>query len=228
MNDNGAGVPASEFTDRLQTLKQLGCNVLVTGKVREAVSQRMARKLLGGAGTPRTRVLAVTDYDREDAVDLLPGGVAPSDESVVVADYGRTRSASTASAGGTTPGPQQADLDDLRATLCDAITTAKIARSGFDPAQLRLSVFTLASLVNRHDSAAIDQFVSALTDHVRGVRGMAHFHLPVADDSIPVRRLAPLFDARVELREKRGRPEQRWHFPERDDVTAWYGLSVDH
>jgi hypothetical protein len=53
---------------------------------------------------------------------------------------------------------------------------------------------------------------------------MAHYHLPLPDDSATVRRLSPLFDARIELRETNGRPEQRWHFPECEEPTAWVAL----
>ncbi|WP_115864448.1 DUF7504 family protein [Halorussus litoreus] len=222
--NNGPDVPPAEFTDRLQTLKQRGCNILVTGTVSEEVSQRMTRKLLGEPENPRARILALTDQDREDAPDLLPDSVAPSDESVSVVDVGGTRSATATSPPEAGAAWHRDGIDELRKRVCDAIATAKISQSGFEPAQLRVSVFTLSSLVNQYDPAAIEQFVSALGDHVRGARGMAHFHLPVADDAEAVRRLAPLFDVRIELRETNGLPEQRWHFPDRDVSTSWVGL----
>lgn len=226
MSSSGSGPSMEAFRDRLQSLKRSGCAVLVTGEVREAISQRMTRKLLGAAEEPRTRVLGLIDQDREDVPNLLPGDATPRDGRVYLVDYGGTRAAAEASPGHEDAGWRWDDLDELRTTLCDAMATAKIGASGFDPSELRLSLFTLSPLVYRHDPAAVDRFVTTVGDHVRGTRGMAHFHLPIPDDSTPVRRLSPLFDARVELREKRGRPEQRWHFPEPDEPTAWFGLSA--
>ena len=49
-----------------------------------------------------------------------------------------------------------------------------------------------------------------LTERVRSVRGLAHYHLPVdAEDDI-AHVFRPLFDAVVELRVADGRPQQRW------------------
>ncbi|USZ66712.1 hypothetical protein NGM10_08130 [Halorussus salilacus] len=225
MNDDRAGAGSETFHERLRALKRRGCNLLVTGEVREAVSQRMTRKLMGSSELPRTRVLALTDQDVGDVPNLLPAGVSPSDDAVHVVDpeFG-TRSASAESARPTGPGWSRSDLNDLQTRLCNAIATAKIANSGFDSAELRVSLFTLSFLVNRHDTAAVERFVTAVGDHVEGSSGMAHYHLPLPDDSKTVRRLAPLFDARIELREKNGRPEQRWHLPGCADPTSWVGL----
>ena len=221
MDEDGSKLGSRDLSDRLQTLKQLGCNLLVTGDVSEDVSHEMTQKLLGVPEESRTRILALTDQDREDVPDLLPGEVTASDADVYVADYGTTRAASAAAADDEW---HCNDLDVLQGRICEAVSTAKIASSGLDPAELRVSVFTLSSLVARHDPEAVDRFVSTVTDHVRGVRGMGHFHLPVADDAEIVERFTPLFDIRVELRETQGAPEQRWHFPNSDDTTAWFGL----
>ncbi|WP_135827411.1 DUF7504 family protein [Halorussus halobius] len=224
MDEDRPRLGARDLRDRLQTLKQFGCTVLVTGNVSEEVSREMTRKLLGSPEESRTRILALTDQDRGDVPDLLPGDVTASDGDVYVADYGGTRAASPASVESSDADWRCDDLDVLRGRLCETIATAKMASSGFESGELRVSVFTLSSLLARHDSAAVEQFVSTVADHVRGVRGMGHFHLPVADDAEVVRRLAPLFDVRIELRETRGAPEQRWHFSDCDAPTEWVGL----
>ncbi|WP_135854758.1 DUF7504 family protein [Halorussus salinus] len=249
MSDDSSDVPIAHIRRKLRRMKRNGCNLLVTGNVREEVSQRATRKLLGSPEESRTRLLGLTDHGREDAPDLLPGDVRATDHRVHFAEYdigARTASAATPaeadssatdaaafetdsasdsdSAVETDSSAAARDLGEFRGALCDAITTAKIGRSGFEPAELRISVFTLSYLLNRHDTAAVERFVGAVGDHVRGVDGMAHYHLPVADDSKPVRRLSSLFDARIELREKHGRPEQRWHFPDDDVRTVWVGL----
>jgi len=200
----------------------------VTGEVRERVSEHVTRKLMGRTDRSRTRLLALTDYPSADVGNLLPSDASVDDEAVHLLDYDcGTRTATTAASADSSHAAGDCgrqDLGEFRTDVCDAITTLKRAENGFDPAQLRVSVFTLSYLVSQHDSETVEQFVSAVGDHVRGVSGMAHFHLPVADDSEAVQRLAPLFDVRIELREKNGLPEQRWHFPERDVSTAWVGL----
>lgn len=229
MSYDGAGEPTRTFREELQALKARGCNLLVTGEVREAVSRQLTRKMLGDPALSRSRVLALTDHDREDAPGLLPGDVVPSDDDAYVVDpaFG-TRTATATTSAGAGEGVKSAwgrtDLDDLQVQLCNAIATAKIAGSGFDPAELRVSVFTLSYLLNQYEPAAVERFVGAVGDHVSGASGMAHYHLPLADDAKTVRRIAPLFDGRIELREKHGRPEQRWHLPALDEPTPWVGL----
>lgn len=216
---------SSTFRRWVMDLKRRGCNVLVTGDVGEETSRRLTRKLLGAPDVPRTRVLALTDRDREDAPALLPEGVSVDDDAVHLLDYDAgTRSASGATATAPDPNAGRAPkaLDDLRLDLCDAVAAA--AADGLDPAQLRVGVYTLSYLTSQRDPEAVEQFVRAVGDHVRGVSGMAHYHLPVPDDADRVARLAPLFDVRIELRETNGAPEQRWHFPDRDATTAWVGL----
>lgn len=246
MSDNSAGNFSRTFREQLRTLKSRGCNLLVTGEVREEVSQQITRKMLGDPELSRTRVLALTDQDRADVPNLLPADVAPTDEAVHVVDPEFGTRAATATAPTETDlasseadpasfetdpasfetdrGWGRRDLDDLQSALCNAIATAKIAESGFESAELRVSLFTLSYLVNQHELAAVERFVGAVGDHVRGASGMAHYHLPLADDSKTVRRIAPLFDARIELREKHGRPEQRWHLPDCGEPTSWVGL----
>mgnify|MGYP006279497171 FL=1 len=256
MSDDPSDVPIADIRRKLTRLKRNGCNLLVTGNVREEVSHRATRKLLGSPEATRTRLLGLTDHDREDAPNLLPDDVRATDHRVHFAEYAAGTRTATATPAGTDADCSDTaafdadesavdmdpsafdtesaafdrnssavrDLGEFRGALCNAITKAKIGQSGFDPAELRISVFTLSYLLNRHDPAAVDRFVSAVGDHVRGVDGMAHYHLPVADDSQSVRRLSSLFDARIELREKHGRPEQRWHFPDDDVRTVWVGL----
>jgi hypothetical protein len=222
MNDDGTDPSVYAFRDRLPVLKRRGCNVAVTGEVREEVSHRITQKLLGATDVPRTRLLALTDQDRADVPDLLPDGVSVTDGSVYTVDHQcGTRAAASSSANQEF---HRHDLDDLQRTVCNAISLAQDAESGFDPAQLRVSVFTLSYLVGQHELDAVEQFVSAVGERVRSVSGMGHYHLPLPDDSETVQRLAPLFDARIELREKQGAPEQRWHFPELDAPTSWVGI----
>lgn len=223
---NDREVPPSTFRGWLASLKRQGCNVLITGSVREEVSQRITRKLLGTPTRSRTRILGLTDQDPGDVDALLPGDLASADD-VHVVNYGcgtRTADAAASSSDQSRAEWRARDLDQFQSDICKAITAAKDLERGYDSAELRVSLFTLSYLVSQYDLEAVEQFVSGVGDHVRGVSGMGHYHFPLPDDSETVRRLAPLFDVRIELREKRGLPEQRWHFPERDALTSWVGL----
>lgn len=227
MSNNREVVNPPTFRKRLASLKRDGCNVLVTGNVREAVSQRISRKLLGSSDKSRTRILGLTDQDPDDATSLLPGDLVSDDDNVHVLNYAcgtRTADAVPSSADTSRSEWQREDLDQFQSDICKAITTAKDMQRGYDSAELRVSLFTLSYLVSQYESEAVEQFVSGVGDHIRGVSGMGHYHLALADDSETVQRFAPLFDVRIELREKRGLPEQRWHFPEHNAVTSWVGL----
>src|SRR6056297_1817753 len=98
MSDDSSDVPIAHIRRNLKWMKRTGCNLLVTGNVREEVSRRATRKLLGSPEESRTRLLGLTDRDREDAPYLLPGDVRATDHRVHFAEYdagARTASAAT-------------------------------------------------------------------------------------------------------------------------------------
>ena len=214
------GEAPSSFGDVLASLKQSGCNLLVTGAVADDVTARATRKLLGTPTEPRERVLAVTDSVVENPVTYLPGSLYPHHDGVEVLDYrnlGRSASSVERSDGGT---PRT--LDDIREDICTAVE-----RRGrdTDPAQLRLGVMSIRTLLDRHDADDVERFLDRVTEAVLDANGMAHYHLRLPDDDPAVDALAPLFDARIELRQLDGMiPEQQWHVPETSADTGWVTL----
>jgi hypothetical protein len=226
MSGKSADSPYETFRRRLSYLKKYGCNLLVTGEVRQEVSQQMTQKLLGASELSRTRIVALTDQDQADVPGLLPDGISATDEDVLLVDQGYpTRAADVATpADGSIGNGHRQDIDDLQLTICNTISMAKDQHDGLDPAELRFSLFSLPYLLNQYDVSTVERFVSAVGDHIDSVSGMAHYHLALPDDSETVQRLSSQFDARIELREKQGRPEQRWHLPELDAPTSWRGL----
>lgn len=211
-----------EFTSYLTELKHRGCNLLVTGEVAERVTRQATRKLLGSAAERRRRVLVLADRDATDGDAFLPHGVEPDDRDVtIIACHAGARSAAasapTAEHGGS-------DLADLQAEVCSATTGYEIEAGGLDAAELRLGVVSVTTLLDRYDHDAVAHALDAVTSQVRRVRGMGHYHLPVPDDADEVTALAPLFDARIELRKLDGAPpQQRWHVPEYG-TTTWVAL----
>lgn len=222
------GEGSVEFAEVLRRLKREGCNLLVTGEVPVVVSDAATRRLLGAPFEDRRRVLAFTSAGVERVTARLPGGCRPTDRDVTVIEQrDSTRSVATERAGEqgfavTDVGP---GLDDLETAILDEIAGFAADTDGPLPAELRLSLDSVRLLVDDHGVDAVATFLDSVTSSVADVRGMAHYHMPIADDAEPVAALTPLFDARIELRQRDGfAPEQRWHLPEYGLTTEWVGL----
>lgn len=220
--------PSHEFREALTTLKRDGCNLLVTGTVTEDATEAATRTLLGAPDADRKRVVALAESTERVVADRLPVGVDPAGPDVWLVDQ-RTHQRSVPKAVPSDDAlPSSDDVDELarlREELIDAIDYFERQSDGLDPSELRLSVSSLGWLAHEHDQNAVADFVRSVAAMVRGVRGMAHYHLPRPDDADLVERLAPLFDARIELRQREGLPiEQRWHLPEDELTTDWVRL----
>lgn len=218
-----------EFRESLSRLKDGGCNLLVTGTVGTDVTDAMSRRLLGASDHSRKRVIALIDRSIGDAEDLLPQGVSVGDPSVAIVDHSvTTRDGTTTQGtstrietdeplwrggrGGRTGTGEHASVDHLQRELCVAMADLEAESAGFEPAELRVAVVTLRTLLDHYDVEAVERLVRSVRAHVLGVSGMAHYHLPLPDSDELVQQISPLFDARIELRAENGHPpEQRWH-----------------
>lgn len=215
-----------EFGEVLQRLKQEGCNLLVTGEVPVVVSDAATRRLLGAPFEKRRRILAFTDAGVERVPSRLPGGCRPGDRDVTVIEQTEdTRSTAVERTGGgrfdvTGVGP---GLGSLEAAILDAV--AAYERTGLEPSELRLSLDSVRLLVDDHGVEPVHSFLESVGVAVAEARGMAHYHMPLPDDSPSVDALSCLFDARIELRKRDGfAPEQRWHVTKYGLTTEWVGL----
>lgn len=221
---------AHEFQEVLKRFKQDGCNLLVTGAVSEDVTVRATRTLLGSPDADRKRVVALGDSRRGNVDERLPPGVDSDDSTVWIIDQdAKQRSVPKAAESADVELPTQADdrdaLSRLREEVVVAIDYFEETTEGLSPSELRLSVSSLDRLAHEHDPDAVARFVRSVSAMVRGVHGMAHYHLPRPDDDEVVDRLSSLFDARIELRKRDGLPaEQRWHVPEYEQTTDWVRL----
>ena len=220
---------AHEFQEVLKRLKHDGCNLLVTGAVSKDVTVQATRTLLGAPNAERKRVVALADSRRGNATERLPTGIDSDDSDVWIIDQQTSqRSVPQAAQGGEvdlpTAGDNRDTLAHLREEVIVAIDYFETVDGGLDPSELRLSVSSLGRLAHEHGPETVAQFVRSVSAMVRGVHGMAHYHLPRPDDDV-VDCLSPLFDARIELRKRDGLPtEQRWHVPEYGQTTDWVRL----
>ncbi len=213
-----------EVAHRLDSLKQSGCNILVAGSVPPAVTFHATRNLLGSDyPVSRHRLLACTDLHPPGNHYLWTGYKssprrlsAPVLERSLASVEGMQSHASL---------PDPTDwLTTFQQSLCTAIDEANAADDGIEPGQLRLSMLTLRPIIESVCYDRADRFLRAVTGHIDGVSGMAHYHLPVAYDADLVDRHADHFDVHIELRNPDGRPaESRWHFGD-DVATTWHTL----
>ncbi|RBI64524.1 hypothetical protein DMJ13_08610 [halophilic archaeon] len=228
---------AAVFTRTLAGLKRRGCGILLVGPRCDDALDRACDRFLGESRErPRRRLLVCTDASGHDRLSNHAPFPAPetSSETVRVVDRTtRTRSASGA-ATSVAAGTPDADVTAVRVTdeslpaLDDAIVECidefRAVSGGLDPAELRVCVDSVAPLVEDHGAEAVFRFLRVLAARVRCDGGMGHFHLPTDANLDLVRTLAPVFDAVVEVRCRRGDAEQRWHLQEQDVTTRWLSL----
>ncbi len=215
----------ASFQAWLQGLKQQGSNILVTGDVPDLVSANAARTLFGDGR--RYRILGLIDRTITAPESRLPEVADVYDSRTWVIDQRHgERSVPPAAIEVTShlEPLQQENVHQLRDEVQTAISFFEEHFGALDPAELRVGVDSLYPLVQRNVPATI-QSLRTLTATIRGVSGMAHYHLRVPDEVEIVEDLTPIFDARIELRRRPGmKPEQRWHVPDLEETTVWVEL----
>jgi len=205
------------FTRTLAALKREGSNVLVIGDDVGAAQHRACSKLFGVRVVDRRRAVVSTT-----AGDVA--GHQHSPDTVTWIEYSApTRGASTATRDAEPTTGVKHDLASLGEAVNDAIYDADRAVDGLAPAQFRLCVDSLGPLLEAHDERAVFRFLHAVTDDVRAVDGMGHYHLSVPPGAETAQTLEPLFDAVVELRHDDG-PLQRWRLVDENLETEWLPL----
>ena len=239
-NERAADSPDEDlatFQSRLRRLKREGCNLLVVGDAPRELFAQASESMLGDADARRWRVFGLTDATPESVRDRLPAASAtprPLSETtkLVTHPVGSQRTTDAANPTGpttTVPGAaipevtvEDTDLAEFGRELCSTIETFG-ARS-YRPAEVRLSVDSLAPLLDCYDREEVRRFLRSVGSCVRDWNAMAHYVLPVAYDSEQCQRLADEFDAVVELRTTSECAEERWHLPSSDATMPWVPL----
>ncbi len=220
--DNG-GSEQVQFTNRLVELKRRGCNLLVVGWGGGGAQSDACRRLFGQSDRIRRRLLVLTS-DREGVIPRIPDRESPTRYRLVEHSV-RTRSTATASVS-TTGRQPPVTLHDIGRKAHDAIDEFEDASGcdGVDPGEIRVCVNSVSTLFDVHGELAVERFLTALCDRVVAARGMGHYHLHATRDSAEALRLAPLFDATIEVRPTLESVEHRWHFNDEEITSEWHRL----
>jgi hypothetical protein len=112
-------------------------------------------------------------------------------------------------------------LDELENTTLRTINQLETMNDGFLPAELRVCFSMHLRLFSDYESEAVVSVIRSLTQRIDQSNGMGHFHLSTPFEQQFKSRLAPLFDAVVELDVKEGTPYQRWCLHRSDINSEW-------
>lgn len=232
----------SDFLGFLNELKATGCNLLVVGNARPELFDRASAHLFGDSNTLRYRLLAVTDAGPRSVSERLPDPTAAvrslAETTRVVNHAASPRSAAaseppTGPTAGIDPVPEtrvgDRDLEGLETALLDGIEEFADRSGELRPAQLRVGVDSVGTLLDQHSADDVCRCLRSVGERVHRYDAMAHYVLPEPYENGRVQALAEEFDAVIELRsvnpDRYGHDaQQRWHVPDRDLTMSWVRL----
>ncbi|WP_101296473.1 DUF7504 family protein [Halegenticoccus soli] len=217
-----------EFARSLAELKRRGCGILVVGTPSSEARRAAARRLLGDATVGPRRRLFVFTGDAATDERLGNGPIGPSTVRVVSRATATRRPDAASAPSAPEPVPRRTvrseRLSRLASIVSDEIGSFESEAGALRPGELRLCLDSLSPLLSTYEEPAVRRLVAAVTNRVKAVSGMAHYHLPARADDPAVVRLGRAFDALIELRVRDGAPVQRWYLPERDCGSGWLPL----
>lgn len=219
----------TQFEHALTELKEEGSSLLVVGTVPDQLFGEVTDSLLGDPNSgPRRRLFVTTEDKVADIRSRIPEhSILPPRQGVRVITISETARSTAATASGSgndaIPISQVAadEIDTLAQDILENIDEFDRLAAGLEPAELRVSIEPLTTLIDTHGQEAVFRMVHLLNHIVREKHGMAHYHLPVERESGVVRMFAPLFDAIIELRLKDDRLQQRWHLQDPEITSDW-------
>jgi len=215
------------FDDALAALTERGCNFLVVGVAPRGAHDRVSRQLFGADAPARRRLLVL--LGRNDAglerrlgaspLQMTPGTVAVVRHSMLA------RSAAAQPVQEPFASQVESDtLTELGRTMADDVLEFVQTTTHREPGWLRLGFDALLPLVEHYEREPLFRFLRTVTQRIRAVSGMGHFHLSVPIDDPLVEQLRPIFDGIVEVRAVDGGFQQRWHLTAEDCTSAWHQL----
>jgi len=220
----------ASFRDGLDRLKQNGSALLVVGDVPDECYAEASHRMLGDTDHAARRRVVVVDEDTPPGLaNRLSAPTASANGSLHLISHDSTarnavESAPTVTSDARTTHVPADDLESVGEAVLSAIDEGETGT--FDPAELRLGVDTVGTLLDAGDEFPVFRLVDFLARRVRTLGGMAHFRLARSRDAYHTRLLEPLFDAVVELRLNGGMVEQRWELLADDIHSEWIPLDA--
>ena len=212
--------------DTLSELKQHGGNLLIVGSTHENVHRQLCLRMLGDeTAAPRRRLIVLGGSTGYTAVDSFSPALQEPSSIKIIDHSSRPRRAvqqtnserSQSFKTYTTTG----QLSELQDAIFESIIQYKNLIGGFSPAELRVCVDSLLSIIKEYDCETVARFLYDMIRKIRCYDGMGHFHLPVAREKQMVTNLIPFFDALVELRVEEKSPQQRWYLCDSGIESEW-------
>jgi hypothetical protein len=245
VDDEAVGTTVGVAT-ALEELKSDGSALLVAGAVPGSIYAQLSAGMLGeGADrrrllveqgrSPDARLAAVDrwtpEWTRVFRCQIAPArssaGVAATQSGSDADGSGPGSAAVPSNGGGYDRAVETVDgsIADLGVAVCDAIGWFDDVAGGLDPAELRVAFDCVSPLLSAYSPETVFRFFHLFTHQIRAANGMGHVRLSRPVDSAAVRRLAPLFDAIVELDLDGSEPIHRWHFRDAAVTSEW--LPID-
>ncbi len=173
------------FRDALSRYKNAGCNTLVVGQLPPVVKRHLTRRQFGDVNARRYRVLGLADA--VDADTRFPSDLsrhARRERACVVEyddlDRGTAVATPTESASVGASMATGDALTDFERELGTAVSEMDDRSDwGFEVAELRLAIDSLAPLIEAHAVESVESFVQTTTETVRDAKGMGQVFLPL-------------------------------------------------
>lgn len=239
------------FRTYLSELRETGAGVVVTGETQRPVRAAASRRLFGRPDSPYARIL-VCPNRRCHATHYLPPESGTESETRVFtgepsissrpADSPLFRGTPTATrdtrivdrreSAATHPRARLRRSEPLSGLERAVLTTIdELCATESDSSQLRVGVTSIRPVAEAVGRDTAMTFCRSIIEATRRMGGLAHLHVPIADDAVRHSQLRDTADVRVELRSARGEwagahPEWRWHPPAhvRSTPTEWLPL----
>ena len=214
------GGSGSEFAERLEELKQQGCNVLVGGTLTEAIQQRICQRAMGESDLDRCRILVLVGTTTNPG-EWFPDGLSPESDTVHFINVGDTNRSATSTEASTTQSPPIETPNELSAEI-ETQLASKLSEIETDPDELRV-VIGPGSENFSCDPDCIDSIV----DTMNKVDGTSYLFLPREDTGRIEANLCNDVHILVDVRTPNvGAPVYQWTLVESGIESHWMPIRL--
>ena len=212
------GEPGSEFADRLEELKQQGCNVLVGGTLPEAIQQRISQRAMGDPDCDRCRILVLVGVTTNPS-EWFPDGLTPESDTVHFISVGDANRSATSTEASTTQSSPIETPNELAAEI-ETQLASKLSEIETDPDELRVVI----GPGSRDFSCDLD-CIDSIVDTMNKVDGTSYLFLPREDPKRIEANLCNDVHILVDVRTPNvGAPVYQWTLVESGIESHWMSI----